>query len=142
MIISNTNQLNKTKQIIDNNPKIKNVPNDTDDEIIIKDTNNSVCKILPKILPQDKIIKHTKLYNLIYEKRESYLTTTKIPKNIFYTLIVDGRERVSQSNYQEFAKIVKNLVSKHSENCESVEASIPVGDFLWIMEDEKDDKVS
>ena len=56
-------------------------------------------------------------------------------------MIIDVRERVAQAHYQEFSKMIKSRISRYVEKCSATDSSIPIGDFMWIIEDEKDDKV-
>ena len=37
--------------------------------------------------------------------------------------------------------MIKSRIGRYVDNCNATDASIPIGDFMWILEDEKDDKV-
>ena len=39
------------------------------------------------------------------------------------------------------SKMIKSRISRYVEKCSATDSSIPIGDFMWILEDEKDDKV-
>ena len=86
---------------------------------------------------------HIKLYNTqsCNLQRESYLILKPLSNNISFTLIVDVRERVVQANYQEFSRMIKSRILRYADKCSATDSSIPIGDFMWILEDDKSDKV-
>ena len=36
--------------------------------------------------------------------------------------------------------MIKSRIGRYVEKCNATDASIPIGDFMWILEDEKDDQ--